>query len=245
MNSSKISNYLSKLLIEDDEADLIRFTFPDDNRKIKSSKSILSEISPVFEKMFSDTWLTESTIKLEDVVTFHQYSTFKLFLELVYELREVNSLSVDEATAVYFYSHKYEVIDTTNKIQTHLNQRMEAGVGKNPLSVAELNDGLEFAEMYQLEDFKQKLDKVKLDFDHDNPVQFFDLAVKFQLDTVKEQIIQHLKTIEPQDNWTLEISNLVCKCLQKEQKKGENLVQLPSADCQKILPVSEDDTDDD
>lgn len=181
MNSSKIALYLSKLLIDDDETDLIRFTFPDDNRKIKCSKSMLSEISPVFQKMFSETWLKETTIKLEDDVTFIQYSAFKLFLEIIYELRDINSLSVDDATAIFFYSHKYQVADIKNEIQDHLNKRMEAAsaVTRDPLSTAELNDGLQFAEMYQLEDFKKKLDKVKLGFDDNNPVQFYDLAVAF------------------------------------------------------------------
>lgn len=219
MDSSKIAKYLSKLLIEDDEADLIRFSFPDENRKIKCSKSFLSEISLVFGKMFSGTWLTETTIKLEDDVTFDQYSTFKLFLEIIYELRDVSSLSVNEATAVYFYTDKYSVMDVTMKIQTYLNKRMEASVNEHPVSVAELNDGLQFAKLYKLDDFKKKLDKVELDFNEENPVQFFDLAIKFQLDSLKEQVIQHLKTIEPNDTWTHEVSNSVVKCLQKELKE--------------------------
>lgn len=172
-----------------------------------------------------------------DDVTFNQYSTFKLFLEIIYELREVNSLSVDEATAVYFYAHKYEVIDTTDKIQTHLNKRLKDGLSKRPLSVAELNDGLQFADTYQLEDFKKELDKVKLDFDEENPVQFFDLAVSFQMILLKDQIIQHLKTIEPNDTWTLEISHLVLKCLQKEHRKQ---TRYRCMDCRsKHLPTYE------
>lgn len=216
MNASKIAHYFTKLLIEDDDADVIRFTFPDDTRKIKCAKSLLSEISPVFEKMFNETWLKESIIKLEDNVTFGQYSTFKLFLEIVYELREVTSLQVDEATAVYYYSHKYQVSDITNKIQQHLNQRMESGMSKSPFSLAELTDGLEFALTYQLAKFKNKLDKVKLEFNEENPIEFFDLADKFKLESLKQQVIDHLKNIEPKESWTLQISNLVIKCLQKE-----------------------------
>lgn len=217
--------------MEDDEDDLIRFTFPDDDRKIKCSKSMLSEISPVFKTMFNETWLKESIVKLEDDVTFHQYSIFKQFLEILYELRDVYSLKIDEATAVYFYSHKYEVIETTNKIQAHLNERMEAGISKDPLSVAELNDALQFASLYGLEDFKKKLDKVKLHFNDENPVEFYNLAVEFQMDLLKEQIVQHLKIIEPKDNWTHELSNAVLKCLQKERINENHFVKFLCADC--------------
>lgn len=235
MNASKIANYFTKLLIEDDDTDLVRFTFPNDTRKIKCSKSMLSEISPVFEKMFSETWFNESTIKLEDTVNFDQYSTFKLFLEIIYELKEVNSLQVHEATSVYYYSEKYQVDVTTNKIQEYLNQRMKSGMSKNPFSVAELRDGLEFAETYQLGDFKKKLDKVKLDFDEENPVKFFDLAVKFQLDILKQQVIEHLKAIEPKESWSIEISNLVVKSLQKDQKEQQELKDLICEDCRDVI----------
>lgn len=235
MNASKIAHYFTKLLIEDDDTDVIRFTFADDKRKIKCSKSMLSEISPVFAKMFSETWLNESIIKLEDNVTFDQYSTFKLFLELIYELRGVSSLPVYEATAVYHYSHKYQIDATTNKIQEHLNQRMKSGMSRNPFSVSELNDGLEFAETYQLEDFKQKLDNVKLDFNEENPVKFFDLAVKFEMDLLKQQVIDHLKNVEPNESWSLEISNLVIKSLQKEQRKQEHFLELLCENCKDVF----------
>ncbi len=219
MDSSTIARYLSKLLIEDDETEIIRFEFPNETRKIKSSKSFLSKISPVFKTMLGETWLTDTTIKLEDQVKFDQYVTFKLFLEIIYELFDVNMLSVEQAIEVYHYADKYEVTDLSKKIRSLLNKRMESSVSKNPVSVAELTEGLHFAELYQLDEFKKKLDKVALDFNEENPALFFDLAVKFGQDTLKEQIIQHLKTIEPNDTWTLEISNSVVKCLQEELRK--------------------------
>lgn len=107
-------------MLEDDcEDDLIRFTFPYEKRKIKCSISMVSAASNVFKAMFSERWnqeksvddaqmvdqrnCYEKSIKLDDPVHFDEYLMFKLFVEILYGLRHVDSsLTVDQATGIYF-----------------------------------------------------------------------------------------------------------------------------------------------
>lgn len=223
MEAFKVGRFLSKLLLEDDESDIIRFAFANDTRKIRCSKSFLSKISPVFQKMLSKTWLKESTIKLNDLaVAFDQYSTFKMFLEIAYEICDLRHLTTHQLKSAYYYAHKYEVIIAKTQIEAHLKHR----VGKKPLSMAELLDGLQFAEFYQVKNLRRKLSNVKVALDEKNARQFFDLAVEFNLYALKEQVIDHLKTIEPNDTWTHEMSNSVVKSFQKECKKREERKEL-------------------
>lgn len=194
---SKTSEFLTKLVLEDNEDDIVRFAFSNEKRKIKCSISMLSEVSPVFETMFSSLWRNEKaaeveldfhqekTITLDDNVNFDQYVAFKLFMQILYGLHRIDSLSVDQASSVYFYSHKYEIKDIEERIQRFLNKRMESGMSQKPFSVTELKDGIEFAQGYQLDEFKDKLDQVKLAFDEENPIKFFDLANKFEHECVE------------------------------------------------------------
>lgn len=76
-------------------------------------------------------------------------------------------------------------------------------MSKKRFSLAELEDGMEFAQYYHLNDFKKKLD--------------LDLANKFELVALKKQVIRHLKTIDPKEDWIPELACSVVKCLQKDR----------------------------
>lgn len=231
---SKTVEFLSRIMLEDDEDDVVFFAFPNQKKKIKCSISMLAEFSPVFEAMFSTRWIRENTdgvgdnqpemiataqnktIQLSDDVNFDQYSTFKLLLQILYGLRQMDSLTVDQATNIFHYAHKYEIKDVEDKIQKFLNERMESGMSKLPLTVAELTDGVEFAKMYHLDEFKQKLDQVKLAFDGENlnPFQFWDVATNFEMKTLQQQIVGHLVHVAPNKDWPFDLLLAVTERLQ-------------------------------
>lgn len=242
---SKTAEFLTKLMLEDDEDDVVFFAFPNEKRKIKCSISMLTEISPVFEAMFSTRWHQEKsidnqqldsisqdkTIQLDDGVTFNQYLTFKLLMQILYGLRQIDSLSVDQATGVYFYANKYQIKDVAEKIKKLLNKRMETGISKSPFTFTELKQGIEFAQLYQLDDFKNKLDKVKLDFNGENPVQFWDLVNKFEMEALKQQLLHHLKTIVPKADWGEDILLAVIGRLQADREDRKKTLEALKCDC--------------
>lgn len=220
----KSKNYLLKLLIEsEDEGDFVRFTFPNEERKIKCSINMLSEVSPVFKTMFSETWCPQtSSVKMGDLVQFDQYLTFKLFVGIVYGMYEADSLSVTQATDVYFYSHKYQVEAVSKNILQYLNKRMNPGMSTKPFSVDELKVALDFYKYNGLEVFKKKLDEVILAVDKDNSMSFFKLANEFGMNKLKMQVIGFLKTIEPNENWQPEVLCLAVMDLQSDKKNLED-----------------------
>lgn len=63
----------------------------------------------------------EKIITLIDRVDFDQYLTFKSFMEILYGLRQIDS--IDQATTVYYYAHKYHVVDVEKKILEFLCER--------------------------------------------------------------------------------------------------------------------------
>ncbi len=219
MEPSKIGYYFSKLFIEDDETDLVRFTFTGHEKKIKCHKSILAEKSSVFNTMFGSTWTTwadDGSVKMDDQVDFDQYEMFKKFIELVYEIRSVDSLSLAEATSVHFYSHKYQLSDLTEMLLIELKRMVELGITDEPFTVSRLTKSLEFGQLYQLDQFNAKLDLVRLALDVDDPLEFFELSKKYGMAMLQHQVVDHLQTVEPNDSWSLEVSHLVLKALQHD-----------------------------
>lgn len=154
-------------MLDEDESDVIKFAFPNEERKVKCFISILSEASPVFQTMFYTRWnqaksvdkqpgnqyelnqcqrscYQVETIRLDDAVNFDQYNTFKSFMEILYGLFRADSLTIQRATDIYYYSHKYQVKKVETKIHNYLYERMKKGI-----SVTELHQIIEFVQMYQ------------------------------------------------------------------------------------------------
>ncbi|KAG4073516.1 hypothetical protein HA402_000740 [Bradysia odoriphaga] len=251
---SKTAEFLSKLMLEEDGDDVVFFAFPKQKKKIRCSVSMLTEMSPVFGAMFSTRWSQEKalevdhtqldsfvphpqdkTVQLSDDVNFDQYLTFKLLMQILYGLRQMDSLTVEQATNIFYYAHKYEIKDAEDKIQKFLNERMESGMGKVPLSVAELTEGIEFAQLYHLDGFKKKLDQVKLAFDEENlnPIQFWDLSTKFEMETLKQQIIDRMMIVAPKKDWPFDLLIAVTERLQALIEETKKAVEGAKCLCDK------------
>lgn len=165
--------------------------------------------------MFSEKWRQEKqTVKIDDFGTFDQYSTFKLFVEILYGICDVDSLTLAEATQVYFYSHKYQVEVVTDSIVEYLHQRINNA--SRPFSVNELEILLYFTQMYELDDVKKNVVHVKLD--EETSMKFFHLANEYKMNPLKEKVINYLMTIEPKEEWEPEVLCAVIRNFQKEKQ---------------------------
>lgn len=205
----------------------VTFTFLKDERTIKCSRLILCEISPVFQVMFSATWFqNKSSVELNDAVTFDQYETFNLFVEIVSGKLQISSLDFEHIAAVYYYVDKYQVSNIADAIIKFLAKTMR-------ISVSEFRNLVEFAQTYQLKDFLRQLDnQVEPILYKKDSIKFFELAKKFKMDMLKERIIQRLKSFEPRGYWTPEVTRSVIRALQKENRQLECKISAS----QKISP---------
>lgn len=216
---------------------MVFFAFPKETRKIRCSISMLTEISPVFATMLSDRWNQEKTdnvddnkpdsqpdsnrtsrdriVRLDDYVSFDQYSTFLLLMEVLYGLRQLNTLTVDQAAHIFYYAHKYEMTATENEIQKFLNRRMQYGIKNVPLNLAEVKEGIDFARVYGLDKFRNSLDKVKLALSTENVFQFWHLTTESEMKNLQEQIVDYaMKGCTPNKDWPLDLLVIVAERMQ-------------------------------
>lgn len=249
---------ISKLTLDEEKDDVVYFAFPNQTKKVKCSISVLTEWSSVFGTMFSDRWNKvktenvnaiqtdasgpapkDNTIPLQDAVNFDQYSIFRLLMQVQYGLRRVDLLSVDQATSIYYYAHKYQLQYTEANVQRFLNARMESGISKLPLSVAELTNGIEFAELYNLDEFKKKLDQVTLAFDKDNlnAIQFWNLATRFGMNTLQRQIADHMMNVTPHKDWPFGLLLAVTQRLQRVIRVAKNSMKNLTCGCNKPFQI--------
>ncbi len=230
--------FLSKLLIENDGDDFVRFSFPNETRQIKCSISLLSEVSPVFKTMFSEKWCSQKIIKMDDHVQFDQFLTFKLFIDIIYGLTKEDALSVGQAVNVFFYSDKYQVDAMKDRIHCFIADKIEIGW----ISTTELEEVYNFIKLFQFDDLIKSLDNMELDLDAENSYEFYKLADKMQLPQMKEQVIVYCETLQPDPKWGCDFLCLVVNNLQrkiqtltaveskKNEKSGKNRPQKPIRD---------------
>lgn len=231
-----MNRYLAELLINDDaNEDLVEFTFPNETRKIKCSRSMLSNISEVFKTMLNEKWCTDikrPSIELNDVVGFDQYVIFKMFVEIIYGIRHVSSMNFDQGIDIYFYAHKYDVKDVSDKIVKHL-----LGL-QIPFSTTKLKNYIEFVRIYELIDFEKHLDNMNLALNLENHMEVYAIVKSSGLNKLKKQVVDYLKTIEPKSDWCPEAFQGVIKSLKEDvnywkmkevQPKPEGVQKNPKA----------------
>lgn len=209
----KNNHYLKKLIILDDDDKMVVFTFPFEDRKITCSRTMLCEVSAVFKTMFSEKWNPEnSTVELNDMVSFDQFDTFKLFVEILYGMNHLQSISAIDACNVFFYCHKYNVTDISNDIVRMVNWRMLCF----PVKVNELEIFIKFTQNYQLQNLTESLDKATLDLNESDAVKFFELAINSGMRSLLQQITEYMKTIPPSSDWSKGALEETVKSLQVE-----------------------------
>lgn len=225
--SSEITKLISKILIESDkDEENVIFTFPDE-KKLKCSMSLLSEVSPVFKIMFGEVWFQgKKTVEMNDSVdgfdNFDQYTVFKLFLNILYGLCDVDTLTFSQATEVYFYSHKYQVDIVNEGLLSNIGDKIDVG---SP-STTELKDLFHFVQLFELDELEERLDVLELDLDEENCYEFYGLAKKMDLHALEQQVINYCGSIEPDTDWAPEFLCLVIKTLQENQKSCEEQIKV-------------------
>lgn len=159
MDQMKWKSNFRKVAFYDNENDtIIRFVFDNELRKIKAYKSLLSEMSQVFKSMFNDRQ-DKFEFKINDPVAFDQFEMFNLFLEIVYGLTDVDTLTVDQAIGVHFYAHKYQIDSLCEMIREILTKK---SVIDKIFSVTQFIDCIQMAELHSWNDLKEQLKNVKL-----------------------------------------------------------------------------------
>lgn len=218
--TSEIAKLLSNLLVEDDDdEDIVRFSFPNQNRQIKCSICLLSKVSPVFEAMFTENWHTKKTVKMDDFVQFNQFLTFRLFVNMLYGLLEFNSLTIGDATNAFFYSHKYQVEIVNDRILSFLHHKVAIG----SLSLIEFRVLLDFAQLFNLTHLMAKLDHFDLKLDVDNCYELYQLADQMNLKKIKQRVIGYCVTVQPKAEWSSEFLCLVIASMQQKMPREGQL----------------------
>ena len=191
--------------------------------KIKGYKSLLSQMSPVFETMFSENW-NDSVVIMDDPVDFDQFEAFRLFLAVGYKLKNVDSLAVEDATRVYFYAHKYQMDALIKEIENFLKTRVDKGISKVPFEFAEMRECVKLAELYSLGDLKKQLDKVKVFIDDGNVLGLYEFGLDHGMEKLVEQIVKYLEFKPVGDKWPRDLMARVMEQNQKSLKKYQDMV---------------------
>lgn len=210
---------MSKLLLDENEDDVIKIQFPNEEKRIKCSISILSEVSPIFKAMFSGRWCqnanasletingaefndTEKIMKIIDLVDFDQYLTFKSFMEILYGLRQIDS--IDQAMAVYYYAHKYHVADVEKKILKFLCERMGSEC-QFEVSADDIQEVIKFVHVYQPDELIKMLDQITPALNEENALKYFELATQYEMTALKKEVVSYMAKVPPSENWTTEV----------------------------------------
>ena len=196
-------------------------------RKIKGHKSLLVEVSPVFKTMFSENW-DQSEVEMDDPVDFDQCDAFRLFMAVVYELKKLDTLAVEDATRVYFYAHKYQMEPLIKKLRKVLTDRMTQGVSSKPYTVSELTESIKMAELYSLNDFKTNLDGVKLDINDKNALELYEITEDHGLKKLQEQVVKYLDKKPIDESWPF---GLIVKVVERHREQLKVFRGLYSLHC--------------
>lgn len=232
------SNFIKCILYDDEDNTMVRFLFStphycseertkDENnpeqplvesgvtqiRKLKGYKSLLSKVSPVFNTMFNDYW-DKSEFEMNDPVDFDQFEIFHLFLEIIYGLTGVDTLTVNQAICVHYYAHKYQVDPLIEKIQGILTNYAKIRV---TISVTELIDSIKMAELYSLNEFKEQLNSVKLNIkNQSDALLVYKTCMDHNLKGLIAQVVSFLQSKPVEDYWP---RNLIIYVLEKNRRK--------------------------
>lgn len=213
---------LKSTLLMDGEEDVknVIFLFPNE-KKLKCSSVLLSKVSPVFEKMFSETWRGDqnNVIKMDDKVNgydnFDQYTVFKSFLAILYGLCDINSLSLSEPMKIYYYSNKYRMELLSEAILEDIGMKIAMKI----FSPIELKEVFNFVGLFELDHLANILETSKLNLTEENCQEFYELTTTYAFTDLQRQVVDYCSggTIKPNQEWTPEFLCAIIENLQLRQ----------------------------
>lgn len=111
--------------------------------KVKAHNSVLYNVSPVFESVFNKNW-NKSDQVMDDslLVNFDQPKIFRLFINIIYELRQIITLFTEDVARVHFSIHEYQIESLMTKLRRVLTDRTEAGADMKPYTILELTESI-------------------------------------------------------------------------------------------------------
>lgn len=208
-----------------EDGDMVQFEFYKGTKKLRGHKQVLVEASPVFEKMFDQNWAetTGSVVSMEDVVSFDQFETFRLFLKCLYDIISVDDLTIQESCDMYYYAHKYNVVVMEVDIRDQVTARLEEATVRNddeyclkPLSLPELVNCIQLVRLHSLETLANKLDEVELDITEDDVFGFYDTIKMYKCDSLQAQTVSVLMSMKPSSSWSAEMMQDVIASFQHQ-----------------------------
>ena len=156
---------------------------------------------------------------MDDPVDFDQFEAFQLFLEVVYGISTVDTLTVDEAIRVHFYAHKYQMDPLIRQVREVLTKRMNQGIKDKPYSIMELIESIRMAETYSLNEFKEQLNRVKLDITEEiQALGFYDVCVDHKMEGLIDQVVSFMESKPVDDYWPTDLVIRVLELNRKELK---------------------------
>lgn len=160
---------------------------------------------------------------------FDQHAVFKLFLNIIYGLCDVNSLTISQATDVYYYADKYQVDIVKNLILDFIKQKI--GVGH--ASTTDLNSLYQFVKLYDFDSDSDsdlglliQLDEMNINLDDENCYEFYKLADVMELHAMKRKVIDYCAAVEPNKKWAPEFLCEVIENLQKKQTICQEKIKI-------------------
>lgn len=199
MDQMKLKSNFCKVIFYDNEDDtIVRFVFENELYKIKAYKSLLSEISPVFKDIFNDCQ-GKFEFKMNDSVAFDQFEIFKLFLEIIYGLTDVDTLTIDQAICVHFYAHKYQIHLLCEMIREIMTKK---GVIGKTFSVMQFIHTIQMTELHSWNDLKDQLKNIQLNIkDQSEALSIYKTCMDHNMQSLIGQVVSFLVAETVNDHW--------------------------------------------
>ena len=211
----------SREIVKAIKDEIVEFRFKSKTKEegpqvIRFLKSRLVEKSAAFRAMFSELWDKNHPIDMDDDVDFDQAYVFGEFAFIVSNLRQVETLSIMMSCDIYYYANKYQIDGLKAELLNHISEY------KHAFKLDEFTDCLALAELYQLTEFKAKLNSIKLGLKDELAIGFFDVCSKYQTDKLMHQLVTFLSKKPLEKSWPFDLIALI---VDKERKDAEERIR--------------------
>lgn len=206
----------NKLITSAPDSDIVKFTFKKQQGKVvRCLKSVLIKKSPVFAAMFNETW-NGDTVELDDQVTFIENEVFVVFIWFLIGSNNLNGVTVFGSCGLYFYAEKYQIADLKSKLIT-----LKAVTS---ITLPQLTSVLRVVNESNLIEMKVALDnKIKLDLNADNALDFYKTCIKMDMKNLTAQVEDYITTMKYDSKWPPE---LLLRIAEKNRKELQQIKQV-------------------